>query len=846
MNMKTSISVFVILFSACLHAENKIDRIYVLTPDWIVAVNDYMDDTDQLIYSDNKAEFDKILPEIEKMEKDEKPNWVAIKRRARMWQNGYEKFSKQHALMSDPKFFSVLSEDDAKFAKPQNPVRSIHWVNSLGDRKHREASPLRGCFNYEVGHYAYLNLPSPLQNGKKYTIKQDDGRSGTFVFDDRKTVNRSIKVNQAGYLSDAPQKFAYLGAWVPSVGAVDFSKYPEFRILKTDDLSEAFTGKIVLRAKDEKKWGYKASQSYSGEDVYEMDFSGFKTPGKYIIYIPGLGRSWDFEIGKNAVGAAFYTAMRGMYHQRCGCALDGKYTAWTRGLCHPPPVYGCKLLGGGGQWFLDSGEKAAKNSNNFDFEIIRQTADLSQKFDIWGGWHDAADYDRGEYHHRPVWDMLGLYEINPRAFIDGQLNIPESGNGIPDILDEAKYGIDIWKRSQDKDGGVSGRIETTQHPGKRQMPEFEKLNFCRSIPTRQSTMFYAASAATFARIIKDFDRKMSDEYYNSALAAYKWAMNPANSREKTELTIDMKDEKTKKEEKVKLIYKGKDERVCFAGLQAAVNFYLVSNDPAFLKDAEEKFAPDSIRYFKSWPNYLIVQWGLFEYAWLDLKGAREGLREQARKELISFADQELEPQKNSPYRNFWFDGKSRSWGSGVPSTWAKYAILAYFLTKDDKYKNSALLNLDFQMGCNPLGMVQTTGIGQVFPCEIQDMESRSDGIDEPVPGITTYGIVDVPYGVRGNVYSMEIFSVDNDKESHKLYFLPEGFKVDKPEIPMWRQLGPHSSINPECNEFTIHETMGQTVLMLGAFLGEGWTPDKALKERKPKKYGELEGFFWLP
>ena len=838
--------IFGVLLSACLQAESKIDRIYVLSPDWVVAVNDYMNETDDLIYKEYKSDFDGILPELQKMENDEKPNWVALKRRVRIWQNGYEKFSNQHLLMSDPVFFSLSSPDDAKYAQPQNPQKAIHWVNSLGDRKYEGNSPLRGCFQYEVGHYAYLKLPFPLQNGRKYSLKQNDGRNSSFVFDDKKTVNRAIKVNQAGYLADAPQKYAYLGAWIPSSGAVDFSGYPEFKILKSGDMSEVFSGKIAFRAKDENKWGYNSSQSYSGEDLYELDFSSFKTPGSYCVYVPNLGKSWDFEIGKNAIGSAFYTAARGFYHQRCGCALDSKYTAWTRGLCHPPPVYGCNLLGGGGNWFLETGDKAAKNSNNFDFEIIRQTTNLSKKFDVWGGWHDAADYDRSEYHHKAVWDILGLYEINPKAFTDGQLDIPESGNGIPDILDEAKYGIDVWKRTQDKDGGVSGRIETTQHPGKRQMPDQEKLNFCKSIPTRQSTMFYAASAAMFARIVKNFDKKMSDEYFNSALAAYKWAMNPANSREKTELGIDMKNEKTKKDEKIKLIYKGKDEKMGFAGLHAAVNMYVLTGDKAFLKDAEEKFAPDSIRYFKAWPNYLIMQWGLFDYAWLDVIGANPELRTAARNELIAMADEQIEFQKSVPYRNFWRDGKPRTWGGGVPATWAKYTILAYFLTKDEKYKNSALNNLDFQMGCNPLGMVQTTGIGEVFPCDIQDMESRADKIDEPVPGITTYGIVGVPYGVRTNVYSMDVGAVQNEKESHKIFFLSEGLKTDKPEVPLWRQLGPHSSINPECNEFTVHETMGQTVLMLGAFLGEGWMPDKSLKERKPKTYGQLEGFFWLP
>ena len=829
-----------VLPAASLGAENRIGRIYVLAPDWIVLANDYMDETDELIYQENPAVFERTLPEAEKQERDQRTDPGVIKQRLALWQQGYVKFSRQHLLMADPEFFRVSSSDDANFAQAQKPLKSVPWVNSLGERNYREGSPLRGCFSYEVGHYAYLKLPSPLQNGRTYTIRQGDGRTGSLVFDDRKTINRSLKVNQAGYLADAPRKYAYLGAWIPTVGAADFSMYPEFTLVKAADGAEVFRGKIAIRAKDERKWGTGATQSYAGEDVYELDFSGFRAPGKYFICIPGLGRSWDFDIGETALGTAFYTAVRGMYHQRCGCALEAEYTAWTRNRCHPPPVHGCKLIGGGGQWFLESGEKAATSSNSFDFEIIRQTLDLAQQFEIWGGWHDAADYDRGEYHHRPVWDMLGLYELNPKAFTDGQLNLPESRNGIPDLLDEAKYGIDIWKRAQDRDGGVSGRVETTQHPGRRQMPDLDRLTFCKSIPTRQSTMYYAASAAMFARIIRGFDPKMSDEYCRSALAAYKWAMHPTNSRENAELTLEMKNEK------VKVVYKGRDDRLCFAGLHAAVNFYLLTGDPAFLKDAEAKFVPDSIRTFKVWPNYLLLQWGLFEYAKFDLKGANAGLRQAAKNELLAFADRQLEPQQKIPYRNFWQDGKSRAWGGGVPATWAKYAILAYFLTGDVKYKASALMNLDFQMGCNPLGMVQTTGIGEVFPCAIEDMESRADKIDEPVPGITPYGIVDIPSGVLANVYHLDVPAAGAGKETRRVYFLPGSFAVDRPDIPLWRQLGPHSWINPECNEFTVHETMGQTLLMLGAFLGEGWMPDRRLLDRKPRTYAQLEGYFWLP
>jgi hypothetical protein len=83
---------------------------------------------------------------------------------------------------------------------------------------------------------------------------------------------------------------------------------------------------------------------------------------------------------------------------------------------------------------------------------------------VLGGWYDAADYDRNLRHYTNIFDMLYAYELAPAKFSDNMLNIPESGNGIPDLLDEAEYGLDVWTRSMTADGGVSGRLETNSHP----------------------------------------------------------------------------------------------------------------------------------------------------------------------------------------------------------------------------------------------------------------------------------------------------------------------------------------------------------------------------------------------
>jgi len=76
-----------------------------------------------------------------------------------------------------------------------------------------------------------------------------------------------------------------------------------------------------------------------------------------------------------------------------------------------------------------------------------------------GGWYDAADRDRRRWHYDVVYDLLLAYETAPGNFTDGQAPTYESRNGIPDIVDEAAWGLLVWRRSQDERGGVSGYCE---------------------------------------------------------------------------------------------------------------------------------------------------------------------------------------------------------------------------------------------------------------------------------------------------------------------------------------------------------------------------------------------------
>src|SRR5581483_8788902 len=187
------------------------------------------------------------------------------------------------------------------------------------------------------------------------------------------------------------------------------------------------------------------------EWVYRLPLSAVPPGGPYFVSVPGAGRSRSFGIGNAFVGRAAYVATRGLYHQRCGIALEQPYTEFTRGVCHP----------------LIANTKTPIDSN---FAIIggygiTPPPGMPTR-PMRGGWHDAGNFQRRAQHITVPIQMLCCFEAFPSHFIDKQYNLPESGNGVPDFLDEAMWGVLLWENLQiddaadPQDGGVqSGTME---------------------------------------------------------------------------------------------------------------------------------------------------------------------------------------------------------------------------------------------------------------------------------------------------------------------------------------------------------------------------------------------------
>ena len=199
-----------------------------------------------------------------------------------------------------------------------------------------------------------------------------------------------------------------------------------FELHKTSDNTSVFTGSLQV-------YNSGTMDANSGDEVWWADFSSYTTPGKYYVYDPTNNtKSYDFLIADTVYNAALKHATRMFFYQRCGFEIDSAHGGnWHHHICH-----------------LN------------DSAAVRwtQKSDPTTARDVHGGWHDAGDVNKYvPFTGTTLWDLLTAYENNPTKFGD-DWGIPESGNGIADVLDEVKWEMDWVLRMQLPDGSVAGRV----------------------------------------------------------------------------------------------------------------------------------------------------------------------------------------------------------------------------------------------------------------------------------------------------------------------------------------------------------------------------------------------------
>lgn len=206
--------------------------------------------------------------------------------------------------------------------------------------------------------------------------------------------------------------------------------------------------------------------------------------------------------------------------------------------------------------------------------------------------------------------------------------------------------------------------------------------------------------------------------------------------------------------------------------------------------------------------------------------------------FVEHADSLVNYIEGMPYRCTWQRNQDfwMSWGASDMANAGRSLLIAYSLTGKQKYRDSAILNMDYMLGANPMGMSWTTGVGYSYPIDIQHSVSELDGIADPVPGITIYGITGGMYSTLRDTVWRSPGGVLGD--------VLVDFKV--PDVPLWRRWSSHPIYNTAQCEFTVQETISPTLFCAALLTNTGWKPTTALKTRRPRPAEYLYGTWYLP
>ena len=497
-----------------------------------------------------------------------------------------------------------------------------------------------------------------------------------------------IQVNQVGYLPAATKR-----ATVPAGAAT------RFQLIDANSGQAAWTG--TLRAA--------ALWAPSRSKVRVADFSPVTRPGSYRLRVAGLPDSDPFTIGPGAYDALAAGAIRAFYFNRAGIALTPDLAGpFARPAGHPDT----RVL-------IHASAAGPK----------RKTGDIisSPK-----GWYDAGDYNKYIVNSGiTVYTLLAAYEQMPDRMRALKVGLPESGNGLPDVLNEALWNLDWMLTMQDPDdGGVYHKLTNPSFDGV-VMPDVATKSGDRVVvqKTTAATLDFAAVMAVGSRVFKDFEKErpgLSARMLAAARSAWDWAQAHPDViyRQPPDIHTGDYGDPTLDDE--------------FAW--AAAELYITTGEDAFYA---------AMKPTKT--TMTVPSWGdVRGLAWMSLAAHRDRLGAAADRALIErrirdLADALVAKGKTSAW-GVALDEKDFNWGSN--SNVLNQAMVLLQADRLDAprpggqpgaYRQTAQGLLDYVMGRNPLGMSMVTGFGTRSPMHPHHRPSEADGVVAPVPGFVVGG-----------------------------------------------------------------------------------------------------------
>lgn len=424
------------------------------------------------------------------------------------------------------------------------------------------------------------------------------------------------------------------------------------------------------------------------------DFSAFNKPGDYYLRVRGVGRSEAFTIGAGRYDKALVKVANTFYLHRAGIAIEDTFAgAYARPAGHPDLVV---------------------------YAHDRVKTKRGRLFSSPRGWYDSGDYNKHTVNTAyTLYFLLRTLHLYGNDYAKLDLNIPESVNALPDLLDEIVWGLDWLLTVQDVDGGVFQRLGGTESE-------------LKGLPSQQHDRRYLLQKTTLATL------------HFAAVTAYASEVLGAYPLPQLSETLKAASERAWKWSK-------KNPRVVFSqppGVSSQI--YAWTNDD--LRDewswaaAELASATGSRSYLKD----LQLNKGVVDLRWQDVEvlalvrlAQNSKLKQTERQQIQAL----LTDLADGYVRQYWKSGylvpmevADFERGSNYLAVNKAFTLLeVYRIVARAEYLDAARAVLDYLMGRNPLYTSYVTQVGSRAPQHPRDWISQFDRLDIPLPGMLVGG-----------------------------------------------------------------------------------------------------------
>jgi len=670
--------------------------------------------------------------------------------------------------------YRISSTDDANYTNPVAP-RAVH-------RKSKPTDWTRPSRQPAMRHTLYLHLPHALQPGCTYEIDCGDLNIQTprltYLHVPARTRSEAVHVSHIGFRPDDPVKRAFVSLWLGTGGGYSFSTNTRFFVLDDHSGRAVFTGSMVLAKAAHEPEQMRDNVNYNHTDVYRLDFDAMSSTGRYRVCLDGVGCSYPFGIAHDVWSHAAGTVLQGIYHHRSGVALGSPYTSYQRPRCFHPDD-GMQIHQSRATLMDTSMGLNLRNRDSFS-ALVEDSTDVVVT-QAWGGMMDAADWDRRAQHLEVTMTLVEMLDLYPAFWNAHALPIPEHGNGLPDIANEALWILDFFTRLQLPDGSVCGGVESASHPISGEPSWLESLPVFVYAPDVWSSYLYAASAARAGRVLAPHDAARAAQYATNALRAMAWAEAHKDDVPEARRAGAVRDARN----------------------LAALELLRLTRD----KRWHGVFAQDTcLRDLNYDPRHgtLPQSDALFAYALLDNELADPLWQDTARAALLAVAEFCMTYARGNAY-NLTAPVQTMPHHMGFYSSpkWAVPLVRGYVLSTNAAYLAAIVAACQYSAGANPMNQTYCTGLGHAWP-NVFHIDSRVSGQPQPA-GIIPYGQYDLVIDMHRN---------NNGFTWPYVWFFSKQCTPDGWIWPATEGYFDTGSV-PSIDEYTPQQTMAPTVYVWG-------------------------------